>query len=360
MPSSSSKRRRLFIGGSVAAVLLLFAGTGFALSTWGEVNRVTIDRPVASDPSPQAAPQEGESPAKPADDGGSQPRVIAPTEGLDVFLIVGSDSRDDLENLEGFGEFEGTRADVVMVLLRTEKEAAVLSIPRDLLVENSCTGGQSRINQMLEGCGTGLNGPTLLTIAVEDLIGQHIDHFALIDLAGFQGAVDAIGGYEICVENPVRDSKAKLELPDGCTMASGEQALAWLRSRRTQELTESGWRTMAGVNDLARNERQRAFLMSMMGRLADFSSPQDIAATAQAVAPFMTVDSELSLVKAVNLAWTMRGLSSGALTELEVPVYDHVTDDGAFVLLLETPLDQIVAAFVTPETADSSAMPATG
>ena len=108
------------------------------------------------------------------------------------------------------------------------------------------------------------------------------------------------------------------------------------------------------MSDLARNERQREFMIEMMSRLGDFSSPQDIASTAQAVAPYLTVDSELSLVSAVNLAWTMRGLSSGSLSELEVPVLDHVTESGAAVLIPATPIDQIVAAFVIPETAGVS------
>ena len=273
-------------------------------------------------------------------------------------LMVGSDSRDDLDDLEGFGEFEGTRADVVMVMIRTESETAVISLPRDLLVQDRCTGAQSRLNVMLEGCGDELNGPTLITLAVEDLIGVTVDHFAMVDLAGFQGAVDAIGGYEICVENSVRDRRSNLELPAGCTHASGEQTLAWLRSRSTQELTDNGWRVMAGVNDLARNERQREFMIDMMSRLSDFTSPQAMASTARSIATFVTVDSQLTLSEAIDLAWALRGMGSGGIKELDVPVHDFITDSGAAVLVASTPVDVIVAGFVTPETAQEG--PATG
>jgi LCP family protein required for cell wall assembly len=358
--AASPLRKRFFIAAAVAVTVLVTAGTTFAISTWGEVNRVTIDRPEQASPAPVAAPAspdggEGDS----EHDDGSGPAVVSPSEGLDVLLLVGSDSRDELESLDGFGAFGGNRADVVMVLLRTESEAAVMSIPRDLLVEDLCGGGEAKINRMLEGCGDDMNGPTLLTLVVEELIGQPVDHFALVDLAGFQEAVDAIGGYEICVENPVRDKKSNLELPAGCTLASGDQTLAWLRSRGTQELIDNGWRTIPGMSDLVRNERQRKFLLDMMSQLGDFSSPQAIAATAQAVAPYLTVDSELTLASAVNLAWTMRGLATGAISELEIPVYDHITEHGAFVLLPSIPVDQIVAGFVTPETAQGSPLQAT-
>lgn len=344
---TSSLKRRLLIGGAVLALILLGAGALFAASTWGEVNRVSIDRPDSETPSGEGAQEEDpSSDPEPADE---EPEPVDP--GLQVYLLVGSDSRIDLEDTEGFGDFEGNRADVVMVLLKDGDSAGLLSLPRDLLVEDPCRERDARLSLMLEGCLT-MNGATLLTVTVEDLIGRSIDNFALIDLAGFQSAVDAVGGYEICVERPVRDRRANLELPAGCTLASGEQTLAWMRSRHTQELTDNGWRIMAGVNDLVRNERQRAFLIDIMGRIGDISSPQDMAQAAQAVAPYVTVDSELSLVGAVDLAMTMRGLGSGDVTELSVPVYDDTTSGGAAVLRPSTPVDEIVAEFLSATASD--------
>ncbi|MGH8948390.1 MAG: LCP family protein, partial [Acidimicrobiia bacterium] len=276
-------KKRLIIGGAIALGLLLVVGAVFAISTWGDINRVSIDSEQDPVVEPEAA-AEGNAAA----DAGEE---VDSTEGMEVFLLVGSDSRDELDSVEGFGEFGGQRADVVMVLIRPSdgSRAALLSLPRDLLVDDVCGAvSEHRLNDALQGC-TALNGPTALTRTVESVIGQDIDHFALIDLAGFQEVVDAVGGYEICLERAVRDQLAQLELPAGCTQATGAQTLAWLRSRSTQELTEDGWRVMPGVNDLTRNERQRAFLLAMLGHLSDFSSPTAIADTAQVIAPFVTV-----------------------------------------------------------------------
>lgn len=339
----------MIIGAVLTVVLLGGAAYLFALNAWNDVQRVTIERPEEV-PTPKAGdPAESGNPEPaPVDD---QPAVIA-NEELQVFLLVGSDSREDLEDTTGFGKAEGHRADVVMVLFRAPGRVGILSLPRDLWVANPCTGGQGRLNALLEGCGEEMNGPTLLTIGVEDLIGERVDHFALVDLAGFQDAVDAIGGYEICVENPVRDRRANLELSAGCTHASGAQTLAWLRSRHTQELTPAGWRIMPGMNDLVRNQRQREFLIDMLGRLSDFSSPQEVAAVASAVAPFVTVDSELTLVQAVNLAWTMRGLDDGSIVTLKLPVFDFVAENGAAVLKAAVPVNEVVAEFLGGETAE--------
>jgi LCP family protein required for cell wall assembly len=345
--SPSALKRRLLIGGAIGALLVAGAAIYLGATTWGEVNRVTIDRPESEDSSGPMA-QEEEDQAQ--DDGASEPAPVADP-GRQVLLLVGSDSREDLDDTDGFGEFEGHRADVVMVLFKDGSNTGLLSLPRDLLVEDPCGEGDERLSAMLEGCSV-FNGPTLLTLAVEKVIGQTIDHFALVDLAGFQDAVDAVGGYEICVENPVRDDRANLGLPAGCTQANGEQTLAWMRSRRTQELTAEGWRTIPGMNDLVRNERQRTFLIDMIGRMADVTSPQAMAAAGQAVAPFVTVDSELTLVDAINLAWTMRGLQTGSVVELEVPVHDATTEDGASVLLPSTPIEEIVAEFLSAAAAD--------
>ncbi len=316
------------------------------MSTWNDVNRVSIepdDRPVAQ---PETESGDGAT--------ADETEEAESLQEMEVILLVGSDSRDHLASVQGFGEFGGQRADVVMVLIRPAdgSRAALLSLPRDLLVGNVCQkGGEHRLNDALQGCEA-LNGPTALTRTVEDVIGHDVDHFALIDLAGFQEAVDAVGGYEICLERPVRDQRAQLELPAGCTQATGAQTLAWLRSRSTQELTDDGWRVMPGVNDLTRNERQRAFLLSMMGQLSDFGSPTAVADVAQVIAPFVTVDSELSFIDAVNLAWTMRGLSRGNIDELEIPVSDATTESGAAVLVAGVDIADLVDDYLAPEIAE--------
>jgi LCP family protein required for cell wall assembly len=318
------------------------------MSTWGDVNRVSLDRDT---PTVDEQLDDGASDETP---GGEDMPLAGSLEGLEVFLLVGSDSRNELDSVQGFGEFAGERADVVMVLLRPAdgSRAALLSLPRDLLVDDVCRSeSEHRLNDSLQGCGT-LNGPSALTRTVEKVIGQSVDHFAMVDLAGFQEAVDAVGGYEICIERAVRDQRAQLQLPAGCTLATGAETLAWLRSRSTQELTEDGWRTMPGVNDLTRNQRQREFLLSMLGRLSDFGSPTAIADVAQVIAPFVTVDSELSFIDAVDLAWTMRGLSRGNIDELEIPVSDATTASGAAVLVAEVDIADLVDDYLAPEIAE--------
>ncbi len=63
-------------------------------------------------------------------------RPTASAEPL-VFLVIGSDTRAGLDNLQNFGESEGARGDVIMLikLYPGDGNAQILSLPRDLLVE---------------------------------------------------------------------------------------------------------------------------------------------------------------------------------------------------------------------------------
>ena len=70
------------------------------MSTWGDVNRVSIDRedPVVEEPAEETPEEEPES---------NPGQAVGVSEGMEIFLLVGSDSRDELEDATGFGDFAG-------------------------------------------------------------------------------------------------------------------------------------------------------------------------------------------------------------------------------------------------------------
>ena len=250
---------------TLVAVVAVPAWNAFGLwRTWRNVERETYDLdayrqlPLVVDDAETAAalpPAAGEVlVAAMADDSVGDPA----DDVYDTYLIVGSDEGDH-------------RADVILLVLVPHDGSAPLmvSLPRDLYLPNRCTGGLTRLNANFNGCGAEINGATQLAGAVEDFTGLQVDHFALFTFDGFETIIDALGGTEICVDHPVREA-GKLDLPAGCTQATGAQALGWMRSRFTQEYVDGRWRTMPGVDDLARNQRQQELILSMGGRLADF------------------------------------------------------------------------------------------
>jgi len=254
------------------------------------------------------------------------------TNAFRSFLIVGSD--------EG-----GARADVIILALfpSGSDQPVMVSMPRDLYLPNRCSQSFTRINATLSGCGSSINGPTLLALTVEDFTGVPVDHFALFDFAGFERIIDAVGGVEICVERAVRDSKSFLDLPAGCTIATGEQALGWVRSRSTEEFRNGSWRTMQGVNDLTRNERQQDVILAMFAKMREFDSPAQLAAIVESLTNEFTLDDQLGVTDAIPLAWSLRGLDPSSISRIAIPVRDFTTQQGAKVLIPTTSFAELLS-----------------
>lgn len=304
-----------------------------AWDSWQDVERHTFDE-VALDELPEVPPpvEAGEVLTEEA----AIAVTAAPTEKgtYDTYMVVGSDIGD-------------ARADVIiLVMLPGDGEPPVMvSLPRDLYLPNRCTQGYTRLNANFNGCGQEINGATLLSGAVEDFTGVEVDHFALFTFDGFEEIIDEVGGVEICVEYAVRDRKAELNLPAGCTNASGAQALAWVRSRSTLENVNGVWRTMDDVSDLTRNGRQQDMILSMLEKASDFDSPQEMAGMVRSLSNAFTLDDQLGLGEAVGVAWDLRGLSPSAIVRITIPVDPHETADGAQVLVATVPFDELLSEY---------------
>lgn len=339
--SARARWRSLVLRGLTALLIILIGAigwTGFKLwRSWNSVETIAYDPTAARErlenpdsTAPTTLPREpGDEPGV---EGEPPPPEFVLGEAVRIpddvngsYLVVGTDNRP------GFG---GDRADVILLFILPEGDGppVLLSLPRDLYLPNPCSNSYSRINANLNGCGD-VNGPELLTIAVEDYTGLTIDHFALFDFEGFKEIIDEVGGVEICVDHPVRDTNAELRLDAGCHDANGTDALAWVRSRGTLEFVNGRWRTMPGVNDLTRNQRQQDLLLQMLDRLKDFSSLGELTDVVQSLANAFAVDERLSLTDAASLAWSVRSLTAEEIVRLQIPVRGHRTSGGAEVLL---------------------------
>ncbi|GAC58871.1 putative LytR family regulatory protein [Gordonia hirsuta DSM 44140 = NBRC 16056] len=172
-----------------------------------------------------------------------------------TWLIVGTDSRDDLTQEEKdrltTGDSDGARTDTIMLAhLPRSGTPMLISIPRDLYVPIPGMGSHKINAAFNEG------GPQLLVRAVEGLSGLRIDHYAEIGFGGFDRLVDAVGGVQMCLDLPLRDPLAGLNLPAGCQRLDGAQALGLVRTRAFPNA------------DLARVVNQRKFMTALMKRAA--------------------------------------------------------------------------------------------
>jgi len=259
---------------------------------------------------------------------------------LNTFLVMGSD-------------FSTKRADVILLVMlpANSGDAVIVSIPRDLLVHNPCWDRDTKINENLWGCpSVGVSGPEQLAVAIEDFTGIKIDHFASFTFQGFEQIIDRLGGVEICVgDYPVQDPNADLKdfrMPAGCSIGNGYQALSWMRSRTTQQLTESGWRIMPGVNDLARNERQQEMLLTALETLKGVRSLPELQGLVQDVSEAFTIDEGLRLGEAIMLLWEVRTINSEDIHRVSLDVRFSFSEVNGAILLLNVPVqDSIIAAY---------------
>jgi LCP family protein required for cell wall assembly len=180
-------------------------------------------------------------------------------------LFVGSDSRKDISKAEqrAFGterQVGGERSDTIIVLHidPQQEKAAILSIPRDLLVTIAGTGRQAKINSAFEG------GPERLIATIKEALRIEIDHYVEVDFNGFRDVVDSIGGVKVYFPAPARDRYTGLDIRTaGCAHLNGEKALQYVRSRHYRYYESGRWREDVR-QDLGRIERQQDFIRRVM------------------------------------------------------------------------------------------------
>jgi LCP family protein required for cell wall assembly len=224
-------------------------------------------------------------------------------------LVLGSDSRTGLtpEEQVAFGttdDIGGERSDTIILMHvdpRREK-AVVIHFPRDLRVEIPDHGTQ-KINAAYT-----LGGPNLAVRTVREFTGLPIHNYIEVNLAAFQDLIDAVGGVRICVDRPMFDELAGLELPKGCHMLDGPEALAFARARHIEGDL---------VPDFSRIARQQQLMRALMNRVLSVGSLLSSDVIGQAVQQVKT-DERLSGADLIVLGSKLRELSeedpSGART----------------------------------------------
>ena len=244
-----------------------------------------------------------------------------------TFLIVGSDSRSP-DPTTGTDAAAGVkpgsaRSDVIMLasVAADRTSAAVVSIPRDSWV--TIPGhGQNKIN-----AAYAFGGPSLLTQTVENLTGVRVNHFAIVDFAGFQALVDAVGGIDVQVAQTTSDRGVTFR--QGMNHLDGADALVYVRQRH-------------GLpnGDLDRAHREQNALKAWLTKAVAsgaLSNPIETYRLLDAMKESVSVDDTLSNNGLASLALSARGLQASAITYLNAPVAGFGREGAQAVDYIDTP-----------------------
>lgn len=264
----------------------------------------------------------------------------SPGEPLNI-LLMGSDTRTG-KNGKGYGhvsDIAGARSDTTILLhiSADRTRAFAVSIPRDTKMmlpyckakDGTQKGGNiTRFNEAFDN-----GGPGCTVRAVERLSGLTVDHYVVVDFTGFKEVVNALDGVDICLKKDVHDKDAKLNMTAGNHTVRGEQALAFVRARKS----------VGDGSDLSRIERQQEFLSSAIRKatsLGVITNPAKLYGVLSAGTKSLTTDPGLANVDALReLAINLSGVKPSDITFATVPW--KYNDDFATVSVIPSQAEEL-------------------
>ena len=176
--------------------------------------------------------------------------ALTPSELLEAgepvsILWLGVDTGD-------LGRTEQGRSDSMVVLTinpHTQK-TTLFSIPRDTYTEIVGNGTSDKINHAYAFGGTAMSINT-----VQQMLDIPIDFYVMVNMAGIQEVVDAVGG--ITVESPLAFIQNGYDFVEGTNQLDGDAALAFARMRYEDPAGDTG-----------RQGRQRQVIEGVIHKLA--------------------------------------------------------------------------------------------
>ncbi len=324
-PGAKPRRRRRWVRITTLTVLvLLLALIGTMLGTWfwasGKVTHVGAIT---------------DYPGRPAQGAGTN------------WLIVGSDSRSNLTQAQKdqyhVGSDQGLNTDTMLLLHYGASGPDLISIPRDSYVTipahtdangKSHSAYKAKINSAYSA-----GGVPLLIETVETATGVRIDHYAEIGFLGVVNVVNSVGGVNLCLASPVKDSHSGADLPAGCQTLNGTQSLALIRTRYS-----------LANSDISRMANQQKFVVGLAHaalRPGVFLNPFTFYPFAGSTLDSIAVDNGTGLSDLLNMGWHSRSLGGGKGTVGTVPIASEghqVSGLGSTVLWDKTKAAQVFGA----------------
>ncbi|KRD17259.1 MULTISPECIES: LCP family protein [unclassified Streptomyces] len=241
-------------------------------------------------------------------------------------LLIGSDTRSGDGN-EKYGRDSGTERSDTTILLHLaagRRSATAVSLPRDLMVD---VPGCLRRDGKRAGPTFAMfnyafqSGGSACTIrTVEKLTGVRIDHHVVVDFSGFKDMVDAVDGVRVCLKAPISDKAAKLRLPAGKVTLNGEQALGYVRARKS----------LGDGSDTERMDRQQRFLGALVNKVQSndvLLNPVKLYPLLDAATSSLTTDPDLASLRGLyDLVRGLRHIPTENVQFLTVPRESYVHD----------------------------------
>ncbi|MEW2488064.1 LCP family protein [Streptomyces sp. NPDC048411] len=241
-------------------------------------------------------------------------------------LLIGSDSRagDNREYGRSYGGSQRSDTTILLHLPAGRKSVTAMSLPRDLMAEiPRCrtSDGKQTAKQFAQFNWAFEFGGTACTIrTVELMTGIRIDHYMVVDFNGFKDMVDAVDGVEVCLKEPIDDPDAHVKLRAGRQKLDGEQALGYVRARKS----------LGDGSDTDRMDRQQRFLGALVNKVQSngvLLNPTRLYPVLDAATKSLTTDPGLGSLKDLYaLVRGVRDVPTDKVQFLTVPRQPYAAD----------------------------------
>ncbi len=262
------------------------------------------------------------------------------------YLLVGSDSREGSNGAgtqgKGADFVTGQRSDTVILvhLFGSSQKAQLVSFPRDSYVTipeftHPTTGKVTKEHTSKLNSAFFIGGAPLLIATIERMTQVRIDHFLQVDFTGFKGMVNELGGVDVCLTKPAKDSFSGINLSAGNHHISGDVALAFVRQRHG-----------LANGDIDRIARQQQFIGSLANKILSAGTllnPIKLNGVLNVATASLQADKGLTGNDLKSLALRVRKFSSGGVIFTTVPVTDiNARRNGASVVLLDEAKSEVL------------------
>ncbi|MCT2586221.1 LCP family protein [Actinophytocola sp. S1-96] len=313
--------------------------------------------------------------------GPSAPPPPPPDDGANDILVIGSDSRTDMQGNELSPELlrilrteatETLNTDT-LILLRIPRDggrSSAVSIPRDTSVMVHALGSEEKINgafglvkarteqELRDGGETDDAlieresddaGRAALIQAVQGLTGVRVDHYTEVSLYGFYLLTEVIDGVDVCLRQSTSDPDSGASFAAGPQTVRGGDAVAFVRQRKNLPR-----------GDLDRIVRQQTFLASAMNKVLSgdlLTNPGRLDELEEAVAKTVVMDEGLGFLELVQQA---QALASGNVRFDTIPVtgVGARNDRGQSIITVDVPAVREYVADLVTGTPPAPAPPA--
>jgi LCP family protein required for cell wall assembly len=252
-----------------------------------------------------------------------KPKVAGPQEPLNV-LIMGTDDR---KGTNIGGQTPGLSDTTILLHLSADRKRAYgVSIPRDAMVERPTCLSKNGKKELPGGirqfnAAFAVGGPTCTVRTVEQLTNISIDHFVVVNFAGFKDMVNAVHGVTVCVPTEVNDDVGHIHLPEGTYKVNGNQALDYVRVRH-----DLG----APTGDIGRMKRQQAFISAMISKVysaGTLTNPVRLYKFLDAATSSLSTDAGFAHLKDLaSLGRSIKGIGLNKIKFITVPNQPYPAD----------------------------------